>query len=69
MIPSCYWCNNTKGDRSLGDWLNSNELAMRCSVVVQREPDAEPMHPRLLDQIKDEDIARIRRIIEYHAET
>lgn len=69
MIPACYWCNNNKGDMSLGDWLNSDELAARCSMVAQREPDAEPMHPRLLDQIKDEDLLRIKKIIAYHSET
>lgn len=69
MIPACAWCNNTKGDRSLGDWLNSDELAMRCSMIVLREPDAEPMHPRLLDQLKDEDLERLRKLLAYHAET
>lgn len=69
MIPVCAWCNNQKGDRSLGDWLNSDELALRLSTVVQREPDAEPMHPRVLDQLKDEDLARLRKLWDYHAST
>lgn len=69
MIPACAWCNGKKGDMSLGEWLHSNDLELRRSVVIQREPDAEPMHPKILDQLKDEDINRLRQILNYHADT
>lgn len=68
-VPCCSWCNNNKGHRSLRDWINSSELALRAAMVNEREPDCEPMHPKILYQLRDEDLARIRKEVEYHAQS
>ena len=68
-IPCCAWCNGQKGNRSLRDWLASDELRLRISMVAEREEDAEPMHPKILCKLRDEDLVRIRRDLAYHAET
>ena len=68
MIPCCGWCNGQKGDQSLSDWLASDNLKLRTAMVNEREKDAEPMHERILYQLRDEDLFRIRTSLEYHAE-
>lgn len=67
LVPSCCWCNSKKGDMSLKDWLASQELTLRRSMVAQREPDAEPMDPSLLRGLLAEDLRRIRKNLEYHS--
>ncbi len=68
QVPCCSWCNNLKGDRSLTEWLQSEALSQRVWDVGGREKDAEPMNERILYQLRDEDLTRIRAIIEYHSE-
>lgn len=67
QLPCCNWCNSEKGDMSLADWLQSEALRLRRSVVIQRQPDAEPMDEKMLRKLRGEDLARIRRDLEYHA--
>ena len=67
QVPACAWCNGTKGASSLSDWLGTRVLALRRSSVVLRDPLADPMQEKILLQLRDEDIARIRRETEYHA--
>lgn len=66
-VPCCQWCNLKKGDSSLSDFLASEALNLRRKLVLQREPDAEPMSESILRALKNEDLASVRRAFEYHA--
>lgn len=66
-VPCCQWCNRKKGDSSLSDFLASEALSLRRKMVLQREPDAEPMSESILRALKNEDLASVRRAFEYHA--
>lgn len=67
QLPACCWCNNAKGAMSVTDWLGSQLLSVRRSSVSQRDPNADPMQEKIVLQIRDEDLVRIRRETEYHA--
>lgn len=66
-VPACSWCNGKKAASSLGDWLVSSALEFRRSLVAARDDSADPMQEKILVQLRDEDLARLRASLDYHS--
>ena len=66
QIPSCGYCNGHKALRSVAEWLTSRTLEVRRTLVAGRDRGADPMHERIVLALRDEDLVRIRRDVDYH---